>query len=85
LRTAVGGAAAVGQLLSVGSGVFEDLGEGFEREHVQVQEVARLLVDGFLEPLLGRRVGGEIADASCGDVVLGEGVDEAFPDFGCLC
>jgi len=52
---------------------------------VQVQEVARLLVDGFLEPLLGRRVGGEIADASCGDVVLGEGVDEAFPDFGCLC
>lgn len=51
---------------------------------MQMQEVGGLLVYSFLKSLLSRRVGGKISDPACGDVVLGEGVHEAFADFGGL-
>ena len=32
--------------------MFQDLGEGLQREHVQVEKIGGLLVDGFLKPFL---------------------------------
>lgn len=62
--------------------MLEDLGKCLQREHVQVKKVASLVIDGFLEFLLCWGVGGEIANASGGNVVLSEGVHEALSSFG---
>lgn len=70
--------------LVVWSGVFEDLGQRAQRQHVQAEETVRLLVDGCLEFLLGRGGGGEVADAFRGCVELGESFHEALADFGCV-
>ena len=66
----------------VRGGVLEDLGQGLERQHVQMQEGGRLRVDGGLQFALRGRGGGEVADAPRGDVVLREGVHEALADLG---
>ena len=56
----------------MGRGVFKNFGQGLEWEHVKVQEVCRLLVNGFLQLFLGFRRRGQIADATGRGVVLGK-------------
>ena len=51
---------------------------------MEVEEAGGLVEDGFLEFLLGWRVGGEIADAPGGGVILGKGIHKPFSDFGCV-
>lgn len=62
--------------------MFENLGQGFQRKHVQVKEIARLLVDCFLKILLRKGVCGEIAYSSSGDIILSEGIGKPPADFG---
>lgn len=52
---------------------------------MKVEEVAGLLVDGFLEVFLRDGICRHIADSSGSDVVLGKGIDKSLTDFGCIC
>ena len=67
---------------AVRGSVLEDFGEGFQGEHVEVEECGCLLVDGFLEAALGIGGSGEVSDTAGGDVVLSKGFHEALADLG---
>ena len=52
---------------------------------MEVEEVAGLLVDGFLEALLCNGISWHVADSSGRDVILGKGIDKSLADFGGIC
>jgi hypothetical protein len=65
--------------------MLEDFREGFQRQHVEVKEIASLLVYSFLQSLLGRRVGGHIANSSSGDIVLSERINQSLAYLRSVC
>lgn len=77
----IGGAGRV-WYSSMWGGVFENFGQGFQRQHVQVEEIARLLVDCFLEILLHGGVCRKITYSPSGDIILSEGIGKPPADFG---
>lgn len=52
---------------------------------MEVEEVAGLLVDGFLEAFLRNGISWHVADSSGRDVILGKGIDKSLADFGGIC
>lgn len=50
-----------------------------------MEEVAGLLVDGFLQTLLRRGIGWHVADTSGCKVVLSEGIGQPLANFGGFC
>lgn len=52
---------------------------------MKVEEVAGLLVDGFLETFLRDGVSWHVADPSGRDIILGKGIDKSLADFGGIC
>ena len=59
---------------AVWRGVFQNLGERFQGEHVEVEEGGCLLIYCLLKAALSVGSGGKIAYAARGYVVLGKGV-----------
>ena len=62
--------------------MFEDFGKGFQRQHVEVKEIAGLLIYSFLQPLLCGGFGGHVANPSSSNIILCERINESFANFG---
>lgn len=50
-----------------------------------MEEVASLLVDGFLESPLRDGISRHVADPPSRDVILGKGINKSFANFGGIC
>lgn len=49
-----------------------------------MQEIAGLLVDGFLQALLGRGIGGEITNPPSCHIKFGEGINQSLANLGSI-
>lgn len=65
--------------------VLENFRQRFQRKHMEVEEVAGLLINGFLEAFLRNRISWHVADSSGRDVILRKGIDKSLADFGGIC
>lgn len=62
--------------------MLENFGQCFQWQHVEMKEIASLLINGFLQPLLCGRLGGQIANSSGGNIILCKRINQSFADLG---